>query len=290
MIRIKYLPLLVLLCLLILSSALFSQPKVLPYLGGNIGLTKFNWKNDDANKIVNAGTGFILKPFINLPYQKFNFGLSVYWSYYPINSSIILSDIYRQFYWYELSEHVKDNIEPGGDGLNIKSSDIKMHFSNFNFIVGYQYNPFINFFLSVKYNNWIIDGDFFYLEYNIGRNRYGEIANLYFKRTERGMSYGGGIFGFIPFDVNHWYGFSSLSFLTGSLKCKNYGISETVFIDRAIRLTDLELRIGIGHRINEKNILNFVIKGQFLSEKVDRQTTNKIFLYDFDISYSYVLK
>jgi hypothetical protein len=266
-------------------SATFSQEKTNVTLGGSYWNAAYTWEDENGNKIADIGTGNMLGPYATISHGKWNFGASALFGSFPIDkyeesgvySLLLPGNLYNVEYLIDYAN------------LDLSRSDL-------NFSLGYRLNPYINVFAGLKYINWSIQAsgrgqfDFYDSNYFFIDTLYPDVER---EISEKGLMYGLGISGVLPFGTGGWYGFASLSGMGGTLDFKHDLTYTGEISDKVNEAYDVSaalaaLNLGIGYRMPSGFGINAGYRADLFSEDAqDSQDNPRIHVQGLILTASY---
>jgi hypothetical protein len=248
-------------------SATFGQEKTNITLGGSYWNAAYTWEDENGNKINDIGTGNMFGPYATISHGKWNFGLSLLWGSFPVD---------------KLAES--------------EVADINMSRGDFNLTIGYRVHPYINIFVGSKFLNWSLDASYtatILQGYDFFGTPIYESRNVKAKISEKGVLYGLGISGVVPFGTSGWYGFASLAGMGGTLTDETTYEGLTEFADFQNVKSDISaalaaLNLGIGYRMPSGFGINAGYRADLFSEDAqDSQDNPRIHVQGLILTASY---
>ena len=243
--------------LVFLSSVTFSQEKTSVTLGGSYWNAAYSWEDEDGNKINDIGTGNMFGPYATISHGKWNFGASLLFGSFPVD---------------KLAES--------------EVADINMSRGDFNLTIGYRVHPYINIFFGSKFLNWSLDASYT-IDVPVfqGYDFFGDPIYDYESRdvkaeiSEKGVLYGVGISGVVPFGASGWYGFAALAGMGGTLTNETTYDGLADFSDFQSAEYDISaalaaLNLGIGYRMPSGFGINAGYRADLFSEDLENSEEN----------------
>jgi hypothetical protein len=181
--------------IMLLATVVFAQERTVVTLGGTWWNAAYSYEDEDGNKLADIGSGNSFGPNISINHGKLNFGASLLFGSFPIES-----------YNY---------------GLEELDTDVNMSRNDLNFTLGYRVHRYINIFAGVKYLKWSTKVDINDFELVTGTDYWGdpiyETVDASYEDAVSGPLYGLGLSAVIPLGSEGLYLFGSLAGMGGTL-------------------------------------------------------------------------
>ncbi len=206
---------------LLMAGFCWSQERTIVTVGGSYWNANYSYQDEDGHDLYDFGTGNLFGPYLSLSHGKWNFGASMYFGKFPMESS---------GYSLSTSEFSED----------MKRTDL-------NFTLGYRIHPNINVFGGVKYLAWNYEAEYsnYYDDY-----LYKTLGTISYKETTSGPMFGGGVGGTIPLGSSGMYLFASAAYLVGTMSSEYEFAGQSSSDDESedIPTSLVAINAGLGYR------------------------------------------